>query len=138
MTDQEIADDLNAQSETYKIPIPSTSLLAWAAANGRFMKIKHAADNPALEDVSGIDIRSIANAAHLLIVRDGTRQDMTLPDRVSMINTLIMAGVLEAADKTSLDDLATVTGSKAEKAGAVDKGKKVRANHVSRAKEWPV
>jgi hypothetical protein len=56
----------------------------------------------------------LAQAAYLIVTRDGTTLDLNLADRVAMLDSLVAAGVLTDADRTSLDALATVSISRAE------------------------
>ena len=109
MDDTAVAVDLNTAYRTKKEPISSAELLAWSASDARLQNIKNAAENGATDD-----LKSLAQAAYLIVTRDGTTLDLNLADRVAMLDSLVAAGVLTAADRTSLDALATVSISRAE------------------------
>ena len=109
MDDTAVAVDVNTAYRTKKKPISSAELLAWSASDARLQNIKNAAENGATDD-----LKSLAQAAYLIVTRDGTTLDLNLADRVAMLDSLVAAGVLTAADRTSLDALATVSISRAE------------------------
>ena len=109
MDDTAVAVDINTAYRTKKEPISSAELLAWSASDARLQNIKDAAENGATDD-----LKSLAQAAYLIVTRDGTTLDLNLADRVAMLDSLVAAGVLTAADRTSLDALATVSISRAE------------------------
>ena len=109
MDDTAVAVDINTAYRTKKDPISSAELLAWSASDARLQNIKDAAENGATDD-----LKSLAQAAYLIVTRDGTTLDLNLADRVAMLDSLVAAGVLTAADRTSLDSLATVSISRAE------------------------
>ena len=109
MDDTAVAVDLNTAYRTKKEPISSAELLAWSASDARLQKIKNAAENGATDD-----LKSLAQAAYLIVTRDGTTLDLNLADRLAMLDSLVAAGVLTADDRTSLDALATVSISRAE------------------------
>lgn len=110
-TNQQIADELNAATITKLEPIPSSELLAWAAAGDRFYSIETIANS------GPKPIHSIAKVALLLISRDNTTLDLNLPDRVAFIDALVAGAVLTADDKASLYALASRTVSWAESEG---------------------
>ena len=109
MDDTAVAVDVNTAYRTKKEPISSAELLAWSASDARLQNIKNAAENGATDD-----LKSLAQAAYLIVTRDGTTLDLNLADRVAMLDSLVAAGVLTAAERTSLDSLATVSISRAE------------------------
>lgn len=109
MSDQEIVDSINLKNRNKFVEISSQELLAWSANNGRLAKIKNAINNGA-DDV----VKSLAEAAYLLITRDDTSLDFNLTDRVAMLDALVSYAVLTPDDKTSLQALATVSISRAE------------------------
>ena len=109
MDDTAVAVDVNTAYRTKKEPISSAELLAWSASDARLQNIKNAAENGATDD-----LKSLAQAAYLIVTRDGTTLDLNLADRVAMLDSLVAAGVLTDADRTSLDALATVSISRAE------------------------
>ena len=96
MTDEEIAISLNEENRSILTPIASTELLAWSAP-GRLFKIKSAIENGASDE-----IKSIAEAAYLLVTRDSTSLDLSLPDRMLFLDSLV-----SAEDRTSLISIAT-------------------------------
>ena len=125
MDDTAVAVDLNTAYRTKKEPISSAELLAWSASDARLQNIKDAAENGATDD-----LKSLAQAAYLIVTRDGTTLDLNLADRVAMLDSLVAAGVLTAADRTSLDSLATVSISRAEELSVG----RVRAGDVIQAR----
>ena len=125
MDDAAVAVDINTDYRTKKEPISSAELLAWSASDSRLQNIKNAAENGATDD-----LKSLAQAAYLIVTRDGTTLDLNLADRVAMLDSLVAAGVLTADDRTSLDALATVSISRAEELAIG----KVRAGDVIQAR----
>jgi len=125
MDDTAVAVDINTAYRTKKDPISSAELLAWSASDARLQNIKDAAENGATDD-----LKSLAQAAYLIVTRDGTTLDLNLADRVAMLDSLVAAGVLTAADRTSLDSLATVSISRAEELSVG----RVRAGDVIQAR----
>lgn len=111
MTNNEIVFSLNAKNRTFYKPLSSKALLAWSAVNGRLRKIKNAIDSP------NEQLSSIAEAAYLMIVRDNTELDLNLVDRMTLLNTLVGAGVLTVEDKQDILDVANIVGSRAEELG---------------------
>ena len=109
MDDAAVAVDINSTYRSKKEPISSAELLAWSASDGRLQSIKNAAENGATDD-----LKSLSQAAYLIVTRDGTTLDLNLADRVAMLDSLVAAGVLSSDDRTSLDALATVSISRAE------------------------
>ena len=87
----------------------SAELLAWSASNARLQNIKNASENGSTDD-----LKALAQAAYLIVTRDGTTLDLNLADRVAMLDSLVAAGVLTNDDRTSLETLATVSISRAE------------------------
>ncbi len=127
LTDQQAANLLNAKTVSQTQPISSAELLAWSGAGGRFQRIADAADNTALPG----EVRSLAHVARELIRRDGTSLDLSLPDRVGLLDGLVAASILTADDKTSLEELAvgepisraTELGIRTVKTGYVQKAR---------------
>ena len=109
MDDAAVAVDINSTYRSKKEPISSAELLAWSASDGRLQSIKNAAENGATDD-----LKSLSQAAYLIVTRDGTTLDLNLADRVAMLDSLVAAGVLSSDDRTSLETLATVSISRAE------------------------
>jgi len=112
LDDTAVAVSLNEKTRSKLEPISSAELLAWSANNARLQKIKTAAE-------SGADdtIKSVAQAAYLMITRDDTTLDLNLADRVALLDALVSYSVLTAEDKTSLESLATVAISRGEEIG---------------------
>jgi hypothetical protein len=125
MDDAAVAVDLNTDYRTKKEPISSAELLAWSASDSRLQNIKNAAENGTTDD-----LKSLAQAAYLIVTRDGTTLDLNLADRVAMLDSLVAAGVLTADDRSSLNALATVSISRAEELAIG----KVRAGDVIQAR----
>jgi hypothetical protein len=125
MNDAAVAVDINTAYRTKKEPISSAELLAWSASDSRLQNIKNAAENGATDD-----LKSLAQAAYLIVTRDGTTLDLNLADRVAMLDALVAASVLTSDDRTSLDALATVSISRA----AELKIGQVRAGTVQQAR----
>jgi len=109
MSDKQVAESLNNDDRTKVVQISSAELLAWSASNGRLASIKAAIDG-------GVDntAKSLAEAAYMMISRDGTYLDLTLPDRVAMLDGLVAYGILSADDKSDLVSKSTVSCSRAE------------------------
>jgi len=112
MDDSAAAASLNEKTRSKLEPISSAELLAWSANNTRLQSIKSAAE-------SGADdtIKSVAQAAYLMITRDDTTLDLNLADRVALLDALVSYSVLTADDKASLESLATVAISRGEELG---------------------
>jgi len=109
MSDKQVAESLNNGDRTKTVPVSSAELLAWAASDGRLASIKAAIDG-------GVDntAKSLAEAAYMLVSRDGTSLDLALPDRVAMLDGLVAYGILSADDKSDLVSKTTVSCSRAE------------------------
>ena len=112
MDDSAAAVAFNEKTRSKLEPISSAELLAWSANNTRLQSIKSAAE-------SGADdtIKSVAQAAYLMITRDDTTLDLNLTDRVALLDALVSYNVLTADDKASLESLATVAISRGEELG---------------------
>ena len=92
--------------------ISSAELLIWGG-EGRLAKLEDAANNNNLT----AQVRSAANAAIKMILRDTTELDMSNAKIVGMIQALVDAGVFNSTDKTNLEDLSTENISRAEQLG---------------------
>ena len=123
-TDQQIAEHLNSPTIEVLQPIPSTELLAWSGGAGRFARISKATES------QNDQVASMANAAKVLILRDGTALDLSLPDRAAMLDALVAAEVLTPDGKASLYSLATGLVSWAEQVGVG----RVKAGYVQNAR----
>jgi hypothetical protein len=115
-TAEQISAILSARNRPALLPVSSANLLAWAAAEGRLARISDAAADGNLPAA----LRSIAKAASLMLERDGTTLDLSLPDRMNLVNGLVQATILTAADKTSLVELATVNISRLQELALPD------------------
>ena len=112
MDDEAASASLNAKDRTRLEPIGSAELLAWSASGGRLARLKSAAETGANDEV-----KSLAEAAYLMVTRDGTSLDLSLPDRVAFLHGLVAAGILTSTESDSLVSLATVSISRAEELG---------------------
>jgi len=108
------AEQINAKNRGRLDPIGSAELLAWSAGasdgdDPRLLKIETAAEVHVSKQV-----HALAKAALKTIERDETELDLTLPDRMALVDGLVAGGVLSAADKTSLIATSTTAISRAE------------------------
>ena len=111
-SDEEVLAKLNAKNRPKINILTSAELLAWSGANERALKIDEASKTHASRA-----IQAVAIAASRLLARDNTILDLSLSDRVAMVDALIAGGVLTPADKQSLFDLATKNISRLEELG---------------------
>ena len=125
MSDDEVVASLGVADQSRTKAIPSTELLAWAGAENRFKRIEDAAQNTDLEEA-----QSVAKAAELLIRRDTTSLDLSLPDRALMVGSLVAVGVLTQADSDALYALGTETIDRATELGLGQ----VLPGHVQKAR----
>ena len=109
MTDEEVAESLNALTQTKLVPITSAELLAWSGTDGRLSRIEVAQTDEDLPTT----VQCVAKVAYRMICRDGTSLDLSKDDRVAMLAALVAYDVLTADDKASLIELATVPISRA-------------------------
>jgi len=109
MSDEQVAQSLNNEDRSKTVRISSAELLAWSASDGRLASIKAAIDG-------GVDntAKSLAEAAYMMISRDGTSLDLSLADRVAMLDGLVAYGILSADDKSDLVSKSTVSCCRAE------------------------
>ncbi len=105
-------DQINAANIPVTKPISSAELLSWSALNGRKRNIEAAAAGT-VPNVGSLPpgvtvelVQDVASAASLLIRRDSTELDLSLPDRQNMLGLLVAGGVLTQADSDSLIPLA--------------------------------
>jgi len=121
----QIRDSINGKTRSaYKV-LTSNDLLKWSGINGRYIKIKTAADNTGLSD----EIRSAAFAAVVMVERDNTLFDYNDGDSQSIFNILVSNDIISEEDKNDL--LATLTEniSRAQELGLPQ----LRKKHVERA-----
>jgi len=122
----QIRDSINGKTRSaYKV-LTSNDLLKWSGINGRYIKIKTAADNTGLSD----EIRSAAFAAVVMVERDNTLFDYNDGDSQSIFNVLVSNDIISEDDRNDL--LATLTEniSRAQELGLPQ----LRKKHVERAK----
>lgn len=117
--DTGIAGLMNAKTINGIRNLPSTELLAWAAGNGRMVKITLAATMtlPVTTDATYanmVGLKSVSMAASAMINRDNTSLDLNLADRQQMFGVLVSTGILSQADSDSLYALAAIKISRAE------------------------
>jgi len=121
----QIRDSINGKTRSaYKV-LTSNDLLKWSGINGRYIKIKTAADNTGLSD----EIRSAAFAAVVMVERDNTLFDYNDGNSQSIFNVLVSNDIISEEDKNDL--LATLTEniSRAQELGLPQ----LRKKHVERA-----
>ena len=126
--DKVAAGQLNAENIPVIGSIPSNEILAWAAGGSptpRLHKLEEASANHASPTVE-----AIADVAIMMIRRDNTELDLSLPDRVAMVDALVTGGVLDNDDKDTLYALATTLVSRASQLGVG----KVKPGHVEEAR----
>jgi len=123
LSDQSAADAINAKTVSVLRPVSSASLLAWAAADGRYRKLE-----AATADVNS-PVYSLASAAFLMIRRDATELDLNLTDRVVLLGSLVAAGVLTQDDADAIYALAThsIPWTQANGLGEVGRGQVANA-----------
>jgi len=122
----QIRDSINGKTRSaYKV-LTSNDLLKWSGINGRYIKIKTAADNTGLSD----EIRSAAFAAVVMVERDNTLFDYNDGNSQSIFNVLVSNDIISEEDKNDL--LATLTEniSRAQELGLPQ----LRKKDVERAK----
>ena len=110
---QAAADQINEKNRSRIVEISSAELLAWAGQTSdgdrpRIIKIQEGKSS------ANEAVKALCITAEQLIMRDGTTLDLNLSDRSAMLDALVSGGVLSAADKTSLESLATQSISRAE------------------------
>lgn len=121
----QIRDSINGKTRSaYKV-LTSNDLLKWSGINGRYIKIKTAADNTGLSD----EIRSAAFAAVVMVERDNTVFDYNDGNSQSIFNVLVSNDIISEDDKNDL--LATLTEniSRSQELGLPQ----LRKKHVERA-----
>lgn len=124
LSDADAAAAINLADLAYTVPLNSRTSLSWAMRTGRLWDIEKATTTgtPA--------IQSIALGVKHLLGRSDTEIDMGNSDHVAMIDGLVAAGVLDAADKAELVTMATSQRSRADELGLGQ----VRVGHVQEAR----
>ena len=122
----QIRDSINEKTRSAYKALTSNDLLKWSGINGRYIKIKTAADNTGLSD----EIRSAAFTAVVMVERDNTVFDYNDGNSQSIFNVLVSNDIISEEDKNDL--LATLTEniSRAQELGLPQ----LRKKHVERAK----
>jgi len=122
----QIRDSINGKTRSaYKV-LTSNDLLKWSGINGRYIKIKTAADNTGLSD----EIRSAAFAAVVMVERDNTLFDYNDGDSQSIFNVLVSNDIISEDDRNNLVTTLTENISRAQELGL----SQLRKKHVERAK----
>lgn len=122
----QMRDSINGKTRSaYKV-LTSNDLLKWSGINGRYIKIKTAADNTGLSD----EIRSAAFAAVVMVERDNTLFDYNDGDSQSIFNVLVSNDIISEDDRNNLVTTLTENISRAQELGL----SQLRKKHVERAK----
>jgi|TARA_R110002124_G_scaffold253348_1_gene418779 hypothetical protein len=121
----QIRDSINEKTRSAYKALTSNDLLKWSGINGRYIKIKTAADNTGLSD----EIRSAAFTAVVMVERDNTVFDYNDGNSQSIFNVLVSNDIISEDDKNDL--LATLTEniSRSQELGLPQ----LRKKHVERA-----
>lgn len=126
---QVAADQINATNRTKTERIGSAELLSWSAKSStsdrpRIIKIQEGKSNANETCVA------LCFAAEQMIMRDNTGLDLSLSDRVQMLDSLVSFGILSAADKTDLEQLSQTSISRSDelnlgvvKAGTIEQAR---------------
>lgn len=122
----QIRDSINGKTRSAYKALTSNELLKWSGVNGRYIKVKTAADNTGLSD----EIRSAAFAAVVMVERDNTVFDYNDGNSQNIFNVLVSNDIISEDDRNNL--LATLTEniSRAQELGLPQ----LRKKHVERAK----
>lgn len=122
----QMRDSINEKTRSaYKV-LTSNDLLKWSGINGRYIKIKTAADNTGLSD----EIRSAAFAAVVMVERDNTVFDYNDGNSQSIFNVLVSNDIISEDDRNNLVTTLTENISRAQELGLPQ----LRKKHVERAK----
>lgn len=124
MTAADVSTSLNDANRPIVADVPSRTLLEWAAA-GALRRIRRAVEPDALNDltIGGLlatqaqkeAVQSAAEAAYFLLTRSDTSFNATR--HKPMVDLLVDASVLTAADRTQLNSMSERLGSRAEELG---------------------
>ena len=99
----QIRDSINEKTRSAYKALTSNDLLKWSGVNGRYIKVKTAAENTSLSD----EIRSAAYAAVVMVDRDNTVFDYNDGNSQSIFNVLVSNDIISEDDRNNL--LATLT-----------------------------
>ena len=121
----QIRDSINGKTRSsYKV-LTSNDLLKWSGKNGRYIKVKNAADNTSLSN----EIRSAAFAAVVMVERDNTLFDYNDTNSQNIFNILVSNDIISQEDKNDLVSTLTENVSRAQELGLPQ----LRKKHVERA-----
>jgi hypothetical protein len=101
MTDEQAAASINTKNRPSMLTLDAGALNAWAAGSGRYRKLETAMEGTAPSGISDAT-RSMARAAWRMVDRDSTQFDPNDAEQEGLVDALVAAGVLSAADKTAL------------------------------------
>lgn len=120
----QIRDSINGKTRSsYKV-LTSNDLLKWSGKNGRYIKVKNAADNTSLSN----EIRSAAFAAVVMVERDNTLFDYNDTNSQNIFNVLVSNDIISQEDKNDLVSTLTENVSRAQELGLPQ----LRKKHVER------
>ena len=121
----QIRDSINGKTRSAYKALTSNDLLKWSGVNGRYIKVKTAAENTSLSD----EIRSAAYTAVVMVNRDNTVFDYNDSNSQDIMNILVTNNVISDSDKTDLINSATTLISRVEELGLP----KLRKKDIERA-----
>jgi hypothetical protein len=101
-TDQQCLDLLSAKTRSRLKPLTTTDLLRWSGAGQRYLALKNASNVTADSQT-----KNLATVFLVLIDSPGIPFDLNTSDFKNMIDALVTANVLTAADRTALNTMAT-------------------------------
>ena len=129
---QNASDQINALNRTRIVPISSAELLAWSgqASTGDRPRITKIEEGMQSQNES---VAAICKVADATINRDSTQLDLNLPDRVAMVDALVVASILSTDDEASLYAIATQAISRADELGMSN----VRPGTIEQARALP-
>ena len=129
---QNATDEINALNRNRIVPISSAELLAWSgqASAGDRPRITKIEEGMQSQNES---IAAICKVADATINRDSTQLDLNLPDRVAMVDALVVASILSTDDEASLYAIATQAISRADELGLSN----VRPGTIEQARALP-
>ena len=120
----QIRDSINAKTRSSYKELTSNELLKWSGVNGRYIKVKTAADNTSLSD----EIRSAAYAAVVMVDRDNTIFDYNDTNAQNIFNILVSNDIISEDDKNDLLSTLTENISRSQELGLP----LLRKKHVER------
>ena len=113
MSVYEIRDSLNAKTRVFYNPLTSNDLLKWSGVNGRYIKVKGAADDNTLSN----EVRSAAMAAVVMVDRDNTVFDFNDPHSQKIVDILVDNSIVSQEDKDDLVSLLSDKQTRAQELG---------------------